>query len=842
MMKVFKGWGIGWNSRGRRRLRPVNRPKGSYPRIILGMPQDDDDARLSGFVDEPHVPDGPRRSTFTPLPSGTDPGGPELDWIAHTTSSHDDDELASALAEQVSQYTASNPVVQQSVGSEPLEPVADSGGEPAENELAQPASPVSSALPFEPVAPAAVEYSVLPPRPQRRSLQDDELLLVLGQETQESTSTIEVIDQLASQLQLREAEAREFQVWESAMLSIGTAQALEQVEETRTEFTGVIPLVELSHVGATSGLKLPSSASGSDAVEAPREDSEADEVIQAPVELIESPQGLNTLSALPNDDGEIDDGAGSDDGDRAFRALLAAPPFTPMDSLVVYPDDAEETAAIATHPGVFGPEASGPEPTPLDRRVGRAARLFWLWFAANSTVLAVAVGATVFSLGMSLRQSVIAILVGIALSILPLGLGTLAAKRSGQPTMIVSRATFGLIGNVLPAALALLTRIFWGAVLLWLIAVVTVAILVQSKLNGDLSSFQLTTVTLAISFLIAVFVAYFGYVLIAWIQLVLSVISGILIIGFIALTWQSVHISVALSTGDGPWILVVTGAVLVFSFAGLVWANSSGDLARYQRLGSSGAGSMLWATFGVTVPTFILISYGALLAASNSTNAAGLISDPVRAIAALLPSWYPVPLIAAIVLSLLSGVIVSIYSGGFALQAIGIRIRRQSSIVFVALALAVVTVILTFSVGDFDRIFRDLATSLAVPVAAWAGIFASEMMIRNRRFSSRSLLKSGGIYPAFNWVNLSMLVVAAVVGYGLTTASVGWLHWQGYLFPLFGVSASSDVAATDIGVLVALALGLLTPIVAGVPAIRRQERTELLVEEHQQDQVLDAPN
>ena len=39
-------------------------------------------------------------------------------------------------------------------------------------------------------------------------------------------------------------------------------------------------------------------------------------------------------------------------------------------------------------------------------------------------------------------------------------------------------------------------------------------------------------------------------------------------------------------------------------------------------------------------------------------------------------------------------------------------------------------------------LFRDLATTLAVPVAAWAGIFAADIMIRNRPYDAESLLKS----------------------------------------------------------------------------------------------------
>jgi len=72
-------------------------------------------------------------------------------------------------------------------------------------------------------------------------------------------------------------------------------------------------------------------------------------------------------------------------------------------------------------------------------------------------------------------------------------------------------------------------------------------------------------------------------------------------------------------------------------------------------------------------------------------------------------------------------------------------------------------------------------------------------------------------------VNLPALVVITVVGWGLTTATVVGLGWQGYVFRLAGVDLGGDLAASDLGVLVALVLGLLTPLVSGVPAIRRQE-------------------
>jgi purine-cytosine permease-like protein len=507
-------------------------------------------------------------------------------------------------------------------------------------------------------------------------------------------------------------------------------------------------------------------------------------------------------------------------------AILPEAPVAPVEPMASprVPTDVHVVEEAPTAPPAFQVESSSVEPTPTDRRVGRAARLFWLWFAVNSSVVSVAFGGAILSLGMSLRQAILSTLFGVVLSFLPLGLGTLAGKWSGQPTMIVSRATFGHLGNILPSVLALVVRVFWGAVLLWFLAAGTARILTGAELAGGLGEEQLTMVGLAIGLLLALVIAFFGYGLVARIQLVFTIVSALLVVGLIVVTWPAVDISTALTVGDGPWILLLTGTVLVFSFVGLVWAVSSGDLARYQRPGSSGAASMLWSTFGATIPAFVLVAYGALLAASDPVVASGLIATPLDTIALLIPIWYPVPLIAALALSLLSGVVLSLYSGGFALQAVGTPVRRHLGVVIIGVLVAGLAVLIALSVGDFVLLLRDVATTLAVPVAAWAGIFAAEMMIRNRPFDSGALLKRGGVYRDVNWVNLAMLVVASVVGFGLTTASVAWLGWEGYLFGAFGIPLSGDLAASDLGVLVALGLGLLTPIVAGIPGIRRQEQ------------------
>jgi hypothetical protein len=140
------------------------------------------------------------------------------------------------------------------------------------------------------------------------------------------------------------------------------------------------------------------------------------------------------------------------------------------------------------------------------------------------------------------------------------------------------------------------------------------------------------------------------------------------------------------------------------------------------------------------------------------------------------------------------------------------------------LLILVAAVALVLLAGDARTLIREVATTIAVPVAAWAGIFGAEIMIRRNGFAPNDLLRRGGIYPAVRWVNLIGLIVIAGVGFGLTSAALPGLDWQGYLLPFLGLPTGDPLLTSDAGVLVALVLGILLPLVTAIPTIRRQER------------------
>lgn len=672
--------------------------------------------------------------------------------------------------------------------------------------LSPPATPPAASS-----AMSAAEIPGVPPPPERASLSDDELLAAADPATAPG-GTSALLDLFEQQLELRADEAKRLLLWERAVRDSGIAAADQIVESVRSGFTGVIDVIPTGdapvdpwerYPGATAPPALTADDREPTVVPpvAPLGDALGAALAEAP-----PPYGLMPSAAVPP---PLDESA------------FASAPVTTSGSLTAVP---VPDTATPSHPSSLRVEASALEPTPVALRAGRSIRLFWLWFAVNASVVSIGLGAVLATVGMSLRQAILAALVGVAASFLPFGLGTLAGKWSGQPTMVVSRATFGIVGNLVPAVLAVVTRLLWAAVLLGMLGAGVAESLRSSSLVAGVDLTALPTVVAAVALILAATIAGFGFGMIVVVGAVASAVSAVLVIVVILLTASAVDLDAALTIPDGDWILVVTGAILVFSVVGLAWANSSGDLARYQSKSTIGASAVLWTSFGATVPAFALTAWGATLASSDAALGAELATNPVGAISGLLPSGLALPLALAVAVSLLAAAALALYSGGFALLATGLRASRPVSVLIAVVLTAVM--LATFVAGSLslEVLLRDVLTTLAVPVAAWAGIFGAETMIRTRRVHSPSLLRSGGVYAPVRWVNTVMLGVASALGWGFTSAQLAGLDWQGYLWSLAG--GTGLLAQSDAGVAVALLAGLLTPIVAGIPALKRLQAAE----------------
>src|SRR5690606_35105932 len=87
-------------------------------------------------------------------------------------------------------------------------------------------------------------------------------------------------------------------------------------------------------------------------------------------------------------------------------------------------------------------EQRGIEPVPPEERQGSPLELFWVWFAANLSILGIPLGVTLVALGMNLWQAILAAAVGAFGSFAIVGVISIAGRRGGAPSLTLSRATF----------------------------------------------------------------------------------------------------------------------------------------------------------------------------------------------------------------------------------------------------------------------------------------------------------------------------------------------------------------------------------------------------------------
>ena len=471
-------------------------------------------------------------------------------------------------------------------------------------------------------------------------------------------------------------------------------------------------------------------------------------------------------------------------------------------------------------------ERTGIEIIPESDRTAKPRDLFWPWFAANVSVFGMSYGSFVLGFGISLWQATVVSVVGIIVSFFLCGLIAIAGKRGSAPTMILSRAAFGVQGQKLPGIVSWLTSIGWETSLA-ITAVLATTTVFRSLgwLSADDQGVGLKIVaTVAVAALI-VAASVLGYHTIMKLQSVLTWLTGAMTVLFLILTFESISWSTAFSHPDGTLAQTIGALVMVMTGFGLGWINIAADWSRYQKRTASDGQIIAWNTIGGSVAPIILVFFGLLLAGSNQKLMDAVGSDPIGALATLLPPWVLVPFLIVAILTLVSGAVLGIYSSGLTLLSLGIRIPRPAAAGIDGVILTAGTIFVVFFATSFIGPFQSFLITLGVPMASWAGILIADILRRRRDYDEAALFDSNGRYGAFDWTSIITMLVATGIGWGFVMNQIPdtpWNDWQGYFLDLFGWR--DDWGYANLGVLFALVLSFAVTWFARAGRIRRQEQ------------------
>lgn len=405
--------------------------------------------------------------------------------------------------------------------------------------------------------------------------------------------------------------------------------------------------------------------------------------------------------------------------------------------------DMKDSATSEHSPGLKGllqVEARGIEPVPAKEQTGRPGELFWVWFAANISILGLPLGASLVAFQLlNIWQAILVAVIGACGSFAIVGVVSIAGRRGGAPTLTLSRATFGVRGNFGPTLIAMISRWGWETVNATTACYVLVALVTFAGFgNGVATDMPAVAVGAIVLFVaLTLLVSGLGHAMLLAVQKWATWIFGALNIVVVVFLVATVDWPAVVSATPAPVSAVLVGIGVVAAGTGLAWANSGADIARYQAKSVRSGSLILSSAAGAGTPLVALIALGALLTTGDGSLASA--SDPVAAIRALLPTWMAVPYLIAAFGGLLLSNNLSVYSSGLTILTLGVKVKRIYAVGSDLLIGLVGSLLFVFVADSFLGVFITFISLLAIPLTAWLGVFLIDM-IKRRAYDAEALL------------------------------------------------------------------------------------------------------
>jgi NCS1 nucleoside transporter family len=361
-------------------------------------------------------------------------------------------------------------------------------------------------------------------------------------------------------------------------------------------------------------------------------------------------------------------------------------------------------------------EPGGAEFIPLKERHGKPIGLFATWMSPNLEFATIFLGViSVWYFQLTIWQAVLAALVGTGLGAIFMGILSARGPKAGVPQMIISRISFGYVGNVLPAGLnSIIAGVGWFAV------------------NSVSGAFALATLThmdaklaLLIVVVVEVVVAYFGHNLLqAWERIAFPILAVIFVLGII---FSVGHADVSAAQGGGGigGFLIVVGATFGYA-AG--WNPFASDYTRYLSPEVSKRATGLWAGLGVFVSCFVLQVVGALCATYMAIDG----GSPTDEFTKVMPTAISSLVLIGIVIGSISANAINLYSGSMSFLSMGFNLGAKARRVIAVVVFGILGALLAYWGLDNVASFENFLLVIAYWVGPWLGVFLMDQILRRK--------------------------------------------------------------------------------------------------------------
>jgi hypothetical protein len=695
--------------------------------------------------------------------------------------------------------------------------------------------------------------------PQRQSMSDSELQEALGAAHANEAGILGAMELLEQQSALRETDDQVFNNWVAQLTQIGSREALHAIENAKRAIAGLEPL-EFEAV-ASEPAAHSEELFRSEVAEILDAEQQIDEPAAAVEPIVEQPvhkstevqddfaASLNRLYSMPQSEKNgLPEEIEVDVQEPVVEPEVQQPVIEhevhePVIELEVHEPvigsafDEESSNALVDEPQnleksfdsliAVANESPSASSAPVIRATSKSNFFespIWKWvalFGAGTSLF------TAFAMK-NLASNFATAAVGVALGFLFAGLaGVISVRatwRSGQPSLVTSRAAFGVFGNVLPGIVSIAGRVVLFA------AAITASIFItfsrQASTATGVSDSLLVGVVAVVAVILGLALArlskafsktHFGA----------AVAVIVLSIAFVVAPSATAAES-AFDAGSVDWAEAFILAAINFGVVGSLISPSA--ISAENLDGSKGKKFLTLAIALIAVPIALTIPtmYAVFAADASSTGVLAFAGDSV-ALKALVMAAAAVSAViwSSLQVSSISSSVVAV------IPKMGSRASTIASLLLISVAVAAFSI--TLGQGSTFALFGFSAHLATIPVLAWAGVFVADALIRTVAYHDVSLMRSYGFYKPVNVANLAAWIVATALGFAVfkapneVAAGIGGFG--------FGIAPELASALADSGVSPFFVFGIafLAPILFGIPRIRSQEHEVLALEARRDD-------
>lgn len=445
-------------------------------------------------------------------------------------------------------------------------------------------------------------------------------------------------------------------------------------------------------------------------------------------------------------------------------------------------------------------ETHGIDHIPESERHGRPRELFAVWAAPNVNYLNLLVGGLLIAVfGLTLWQAIAAIVVGSLFTILT-GVVAASGPAAGTPSEVIMRALFGTRAN----RVAILVNGWFISVCYLAINWATVAVVsfeLAHRAGIDTSDPVKVILILVVS-AVTLTISVYGHGLImrlyqplAWTLVVVFVIASAYVLAHADLGYhpkEPLH-------GTLLWGSLAA-AVATIASAPLSY-NNSADFARYLPARTPVASVAWWTGIGSAIPNMIFTIVGVLAATALD------MSDPVRALDDILPSWFGPIFMIAVILGTVANNAMTAYSSGLALQVVGIKWRRTRTVLLDGSVGTLMTLYAVLVSNFLDTVQNALQLAVVIlgPVMS---VYVADMILRRNRYDGPGLCEENPTSPYWYSGGANLVGIGCTLGGIVVSAMSAAVVFSG------GSSYTGWIAGALSGVDVSVWVGTFLPGIA----------------------------